>query len=127
MVFEMHLPLQDNSITSKIVRARYIFVRFELMEATPIGMPLEGVFTRVNLLLVLQGKITRQAKETLKAFTLQWNVALFLWLRFRYDLIIDNLDKRSSSGIVGPQLQYARNIGFCGRVRHGTVAKIVDC
>ena len=76
-----------------------------MIEAAPIGMSLEGVPTHENLLLIHQGKIdTCQAEETLKAFTLQRNHALFLRLHFRQgDLIIRHLGRQSSSGMVGPR------------------------
>jgi hypothetical protein len=63
----------------------------------------QEVFTRENLLLAHQRKITRQAEEKLKALTLQRNTALFLGLYCRQsDLIIRNLNKQSS-GTVGPR------------------------
>jgi hypothetical protein len=53
MIFEMYFPFQDNFITNKIVGVRYIFVRFKLIEAILIDIPLKGIFIRVNLLLIL--------------------------------------------------------------------------
>jgi hypothetical protein len=59
----MHLAFQDNPITRNIVRTRYIFVRFKLIKAAPIGMLLEGVFTRVYCCLSSHKRLLARQKR----------------------------------------------------------------
>ena len=70
MVFKMHLTSQNNPSASITIRTSYSLVWFELVQATPVGMSLEGAFARVNISFVITRKGTRQAEETLSAYTL---------------------------------------------------------
>jgi hypothetical protein len=85
--FKIHLTFRDNPI-ARGIEARYYSFQLEFIKAVSIGMSLNGEFTLVRGMPLLQGDInTSQAEEALKASTLRRNIALF-FLDSDFDKII---------------------------------------